>query len=403
MEKSKATFSGETLELLKKLSPKIKALAADKTSVEIKADDLFKFVKKGKTIKEKFFLFVKAVQPSEGQPLFIKKKFTVEVRSNWSSKAEIEEILKEAGISDTKSIFQRGKDFVEGKLKEGVASNKPAVQKGKAEHASQFRGARSMRGRYHGEGPPENENDFFEEMSPEEAWFEASMREPTKEERIRSEKYAEERRKAQAERNTWHREFKAESAAAWAKKFPGKAYPPEDPGWQWDHNAKEWQYFSAPGANPFYNDEYMFGRSGAPGAMPRGPGAMPRGPGAMPGGPGAMPRSENEARPPKSADPKNIESCKQYLLKMGIKNRKNFLKWAIKNHPDIIKKEAIAAGNSDEIINKKEEEAANIFKIVSNCVDTVQETFAGSDDWHIGPKEGGTRKQKLKKKGTRRV
>lgn len=376
MEKSKVTFSGETLELLKRLSPKIKALAGDKTSVEIKADELFKQVKKGKSAKEKLFLFVKAVQLGEGQPLFLKKKFTVEVRSNWSSKSEIEEILKEAGISDSKSIFQRAKNFVEGKVKESVAPNKPAVQKGKPEHAPEFRGARSTRGRYHGEGAPEGDNNFFEEMSPEEAWFEASMREPTREEKERHAKwveYAKERQRLQEEMLRSHR---VNAPRAWAEKFPGRRYPPEDPGWQWAYPPGEWQYFSAPGAQPFYNDGYRA-------AGPNG--------------------ASNEAPPPKRADPVKEMSCESYLLSLGINNKKTFWKWAIRNHPDKVQQQGQEEGLSTANIDKKIEAATNIFKKVSSCVDAMKKTQGDSDDWHIGPKSGGTRKQKQKKRGTRRV
>lgn len=380
MEKSKATFSGETLELLKRLSPKIKALAGDKTSVEIKADELFKQVKKGKSAKEKLFLFVKAVQLGEGQPLFLKKKFTVEVRSNWSSKSEIEDILKEAGISDSKSIFQRAKNFVEGKVKEGVAPNKPAVQKGKPEHAPQYRAPRSFRGRYHGEGPPENENSFFEEMSPEEAWFEASMREPTREEKERRAKWVEYTKERQRLQEEMLRSHRVNAPRAWAEKFPGKRYPPEDPGWQWAYPPGEWQYFSAPGANPFYNDEFMFGRR-----------------------PAASNRPSNEAPPPKRADPVEEMSCESYLLSLGINNKKTFWKWAIRNHPDKVQQQGQEEGLKTTNIDKKIEAATNIFKKVSSCVDKVQENQGGGDDWHIGPKSGGTRKQKQKKRGTRRV
>ncbi len=362
MEKSKATFSGETLELLKRLSPKIKALAGDKSSVEIKADDLFKQVKKGKSVKEKLFLFVKAIQLGEGQPLFMKKKFSVEVRSNWSTKSEIDEILKEAGISDTKPIFQRAKNFIEGKVKEGVAPNKPAVQKGKPEHAPEFRGARSMRGRYHGEGPPENENDFFEEMSPEQAWFEASMREPTREEKERRTKwvqYMRERERLQAEMLRSHR---VNAPRAWAEKFPGKRYPPEDPGWQWAYPPGEWQYFSA-GPNPFYNDASWSG------AVP------PR---------ANIPRANEEARPPREDVSQSAEDkCKATLLSHNITDRRSFLQWAVRNHPDKVEDNQKAA-------------ATEIFKVVSSCVDI----FEGKEgkDWSIAPRGGYTRKLRRKRR-----
>ncbi len=385
MEKSKATFSGETLELLKRLSPKIKALAGDKTSVEIKADELFKQVKKGKSAKEKLYLFVKAVQLGEGQPLFLKKKFTVEVRSNWSSKSEIEDILKEAGISDSKSIFQRAKNFVEGKVKEGIAPNKPAVQKGKPEHAPQYRAPRSMRGRYHGEGPPENENDFFEEMSPEQAWFEASMREPTREEKERHAKWVEfvkERQRLQEEMLRSHR---VNAPRAWAEKFPGKRYPPEDPGWQWAYPPGEWQYFSTNGYNPFYNDDYMFGRREKPYAAPEE-------------------NTSNEAPPPpRRAEPGAGLSCEAFLLSQGIKNKVTFYKWVLRNHPDKVQQASQEEGLEKANADKKIETATALFKRAWNCMEEIKEAQNKGDDWHIGPSGGATRKQKQKKRGTRRV
>jgi hypothetical protein len=384
MEKSKYTFSGETLELLKKLSPKIRALAGDKTSVEIKADDLFKYVKKGKSVKEKFFLFVKALQLDEGQPLFLKKKFAVDVRPNWSSKSEIEEILKEAGISDSKIIFQRAKNFVEGKLKETTAETKPHA-KGKAEHASQFRGARSMRGRYHGEGAPEGENDFFEEMSPEQAWYEASMREPTREEKERHAKWVEFAKERQRFQEEMLRSHHVNAPRAWAEKFPGKRYPPEDPGWQWAYPPGEWRYFSAPGANPFYNDEFMFGRREKPYVAPEG-------------------KKSNEAPPPpppRRAEPGAGLSCEAFLLSQGIKNKITFYKWVLRNHPDKVQQTSQEEGLEKANADKKIETATALFKRAWSCMEQIKESQNKGDDWHIGPSGGFTRKHKYKGKKNR--
>ena len=58
MELSKKTFTGDQITFLKSISPKLATLIGSADSKEIKADDLFKSVKKGKSPKEKFYIFV---------------------------------------------------------------------------------------------------------------------------------------------------------------------------------------------------------------------------------------------------------------------------------------------------------------------------------------------------------
>lgn len=406
MEKAKHTFSGETLEMLKKLSPRIRALAGDKTSVEIKAEDFFKYVKKQKTPKEKLYLFVKAVLPEDGQPLFIKKKVGVEVRSNWSSKSEIESILQEAGITDTKFIFQRAKDFVEGKEKAKIAETIPQA-KGKPEHATTSRAPRSTRRRHlnrkFNNDPSNNNNDEPTNEDLRRAWDEARNREPTAEEKRRHAawiKYHQEREKIIEELLRSHR---VNAPKAWKEMFPDKRYPPEEPGWHWEYPPGKWTYIKPsttdPFTNPYWNNYNQSGRPYEPGASyaPRYSYASSSSSYAS----SSSSSSSQQARPPPAPSPQ--ANCEQYLLSLGITDKKSFWRWAMKNHPDKAQQEAVEAGLSKQNADKRIDAATALFKNASSCVDKVKADQNKGDDWHLGPNKGGTRKRKSKKRGTRRV
>ena len=344
--KVKATFTGENLALLRELSPTIAAFDPTKESLEIRAEQLFADDKgkKGKTAKEKMYLFVKAINLGEGEPLFIEKKFgQVVVRPDISTKEEIEAILKEAGIKNTKPIFERAREHYQAKGKEGVAPKAAPAPKGKREHAPDFRGPRSGRARWYGEGaPPANfpvdwefANDFMDEEDYQ-AWKRAHPKRAAEEEAYYS-------RMAEAARKR-KESFEKEAPRVWAETHPGEEYPPRDPGWQWVPESHSWQYFRT-GYNPFYNNSYW--------SRNRGRAAAGEGP------------------PPPPAPAAAPSSCQDILERHGISitNPKSFRAWALSNHPD---------KGGDE----------KVFKEVSGCWTSL--------------KRGGTRRKNKRTSKTRK-
>lgn len=322
MELSKKVLTKEQIDFLKTVSPKLATLLGTAESKELKAEEIFKSDKKGKSAKEKFYIFI-GLLFFDRQPIVMKKDFSWKVRTNIASKEQVEAILTEGGIKDTKAIFERAKKYYEDKEKGATAPKAPPVQKGKPDGNQHFRGARSHRGRYHGEGPPDYGNNFFpyeENAEPDldklyEEWKRANPK--------AAEKTAEKLRRNQAERNKWHAEFKRKEEAAWKRQFPGTPYTSQATyGWIFNEQKNTWEKvdFSArPPPNPFWDDEYMFGRSGTQTRAPPPP-----------------PRAE-PARPVKQVVP-----CSELLRQKGIlvagdsprDTKKKFLKWAIENHPD---------------------------------------------------------------------
>jgi hypothetical protein len=89
--------------------------------------------------------------------------------------------------------------------------------------------------------------------------------------------------------------------------------------------------------------------------------------------------------PPPPPRPVNIspdEQCKALLRKNKILTKKDFLKWAIKNHPDKV------GPNEKNTATKK-------FQEVSNCADRMKILYA-TEDWEI-PAHGGKKKSKTRK------
>ncbi len=353
--KIKASFSGESLALLRELSPAVAALEPAKDSIEIRAEQLFKDDpgKKGKTAKEKMYIFVNVINLGQGEPLFIQKSFgQVSVRPN-VGKAEIDRILNEAGIKNLTRVYERAKAHVLGKSTEGIAPPRPAVQKGKPEHADPFRGPRSFRGRYYGEEPDNLEEEFgqYEEGFADlerPSHMSASER---RAQQKRDDQYAEYMRKRMKEMEERLHSFKIEAPRVWAETHPGEPYPPKDPGWQWVPETHSWQYFR-PGYNPFYDDSYW---SGARGRNNSGPSAS--------------------ARAAAGEGPPAARTCESILAEHGISvtDPKSFRTWALANHPD---------KGGDE----------KLFKEVSGCWTTLT--------------KGGTRrnrKHKRKSKKTRKT
>ena len=355
--KTKVIFVGENLALLRQLSPVVKAIDPAKDSLEIRAEDIFKDTKKGKTAKEKLYILSKLINLGEGEPLFVEKKFgQVTVRSDISSKEEVEKILKEIGIDNPKPLFERAKAHLQGKAGEGVAPSRPAVQKGKPEHEDPFRGARSFRGRFYGEGPPEdyfnNVGDFEEGMPDLNRPSRMSASERRGQEK-RDAAYADYvRKQAEAAAKLRH-SFDVEAPRVWAETHAGEPYPPRDPGWQWVPESHSWQYFAA-GYNPFYNDSYW--------SRNRGTGAA---------GPSASARAAaGEGAPPRPSAAK--KSCETILAEHGIsvEDKGSFRKWALEHHPD---------KGGDE----------TIFKEVSGCWTSLT--------------KGGTRRNRKNRKNRRKA
>jgi hypothetical protein len=94
-------------------------------------------------------------------------------------------------------------------------------------------------------------------------------------------------------------------------------------------------------------------------------------------GASAPPRAE--AKPMTEAERK-FQQCKERLLEKGIKNKKDFLRWAISNHPD--------KGGDTET-----------FAIMSSCNDMMESQLG--DKWTFEAKGGG-RTQKIIKKHKRK-
>lgn len=295
MELTQKIFSGEQLEFLKSISPKLSTLIGSADSKTIKADDIFK----GVNSKKKFYLFI-GILFFDRQPLILKQKFNWKIRTNLTTKDELESILKEAGIKDTKAIFERAKKHYEEVEKAKTAPKAAPVRKGKAEHSK---------------------------------WAQEEERE-----RRAREKFAETMRAEQAERNAYRAAFMRESAEGWAKQFPGKPYP-SDPGWQWNHHDKKWNYYKAE-SNPFYNNDYMFGRASRPRA---------------------------EAPPPPRPSRRETRGCTELLEEKRIlvpgdtpkDTKRKWLLWALEHHPD-------KGGDT------------TMFQEVSNCYDNlVKEKASG--------------------------
>jgi hypothetical protein len=302
MELSKKTFSGENLRFLQGLSPTLKTLIGTAESKEIKADTLFVSEKRGKTAAQKFYLFV-ALLFFDRQQIYVKGKYsTFEVRRNIGSKREIEDILKEAGIQNTEAIFTRAEKHYK-ESEQGKTAPKATAAKGKIEHS-----AEALR----------------------EAEYERAMK-----------KITETMRKEQEERNAYQAAFVKESAKGWATRFPGKPYPPTDPGWQWDHSAKTWIYFPPPPVNPFYNNESFRGK-------------------------------KEQSRNTPSAPAPKISGCQELLAEKKITTYRTWLEWARDNHPD---------KGGDTVT----------FQDVSNCVDKV-----------LKKKGGSTRRRQKRRQQTRR-
>jgi hypothetical protein len=128
---SVVTVEGEKLAFLQSLSPVFAGKEKLSAKILFKGDTA--------TAAKKWSLFCGLLLPKEcgGEPLFVQKGASVEIRKDLTSKKELVDLMDELKIKDHARVFEFAKAHLKKVATEGVSA-RSAVQKGKEEHAKKI-------------------------------------------------------------------------------------------------------------------------------------------------------------------------------------------------------------------------------------------------------------------------